>query len=172
MVAMSANSELRKQIETTVNSFLASYEDGRKANDPSIINRDVTPDCIRQLLPASMCKTLGLPEEFLIPNDVYEKLFADDLALGGMHNTVSKHLTIDVEALRAAVKSSGDMIYHHGETLHLEFSWIFYLTGDGTKISRVIEFADSTSVLRMVAIMKEHGAESGQGQEVDFDATG
>ncbi|KAG5752414.1 hypothetical protein H9Q70_004963 [Fusarium xylarioides] len=169
---MSVNSDLRKQIETTVNSFLASYEEGRKAKDPSIINRDVTSDCIRQLLPTSLCKALGLPEEFLIPNDLYEKLFADDLSLGGVHNTVSKHLTIDVEARRAAVESSGDMIYHHGETLHLEFSWIFYLTADGTKINRVFEFADSTAVSRMVAIAKERAANSGQGQEVDFDATG
>ncbi|KAI1040680.1 hypothetical protein LB505_012223 [Fusarium chuoi] len=169
---MFANSDLRKQIETTVNSFLASYEDGRKAKDPTVINRDVTPDCTRQLLPASLCKALGLPEEFLIPNDIYEKLYADDLSLGGVHNTVSKHLTIDVEARRAAVESSGDIIYHHGETLHLEFSWIFYLTGDGTKISRVIEFADSMAVLKMAAIAKERAARSGQDEEVDFDATG
>ncbi|KAF5624472.1 hypothetical protein F52700_9641 [Fusarium sp. NRRL 52700] len=169
---MSANSDLQKQIETTVNSFLASYEDGRKARDPTLINRDVTPDCTRQLLPASLCKELGLPEEFLMPNDIYEKLYADDLSLGGIHNTVSKHLTIDVESRRAAVESSGDMIYHHGETLHLEFSWIFYLTGDGTKISRVIEFADSTAVLKMAAIAKDRTARNGQGEEVDFDATG
>ncbi|RBR10828.1 hypothetical protein FVER53590_08811 [Fusarium verticillioides] len=168
---MSANSDLRKQIETTVNSFLASYEDGRKAKDLTVINRDVTSDCTRQLLPASLCKALGLPDEFLMPNEIYEKLYADDLSLG-VHNTESKHLTIDVEARRAAVESSGDMIYHHGETLHLEFSWTFYLTGDGTKISRVIEFADSTAVLKMAAIAKELAARSGQGEEVDFDATG
>lgn len=169
---MSANSDLRKQIETTVNSFLASYEDGRKAKDPTVINRDVTPECTRQILPASLCKVLGLPEEFLMSNDIYEKLYADDLSLGGVHNTVSKHLTIDVEARRAAVESSGDMIYNHGENLHLEFSWIFYLTGDGTKISRVIEFADSMAVLKMAAIAKERAARSGQDEEVDFDATG
>ncbi|KAF4340100.1 hypothetical protein FBEOM_5960 [Fusarium beomiforme] len=169
---MSTSQDLRKQIEVTVNSFLASYEDGRKANDPSVINRDVTPDCTRQLLPASLCKALGLPEEFLMTNDIYEKLFADDLSLGGIHNTVSQHLLIDVEARRAAVESSGDMIYHDGEVLHLEFSWILYLNEDAKKISKVIEFADSNAVQKMAVIAKELAAKDKLGQEVDFDATG
>ncbi|KAF4448051.1 hypothetical protein F53441_8482 [Fusarium austroafricanum] len=167
-----ASQDLRKHIEATVDSFLSAYEDRRKANDPSVINRVVTPDCTRQLLPASLCKALGAPEEFHMPNDLYEKLFSDDLSLGGMDNLVNKHLSIDVEDRRAAVTSQGDMIYHHGEVVPLEFSWTFYLNEDDTKISKVIEFADAIGVMKMAAIAKERGATARQAQDVDFNGTG
>ncbi|KAH7233343.1 hypothetical protein BKA59DRAFT_488012 [Fusarium tricinctum] len=175
--------EIRKNIEATIDSFLLAYEDGREANDPSIINRVVTPDCTRQLLPASLCEALGVPPEFLMPNDMYEKLFADDLALGGVYNTTPRHLVIDVEARRAAVSTTGDFKYHDGEVIALEFAFAFYFNDDGTKISKVIEVADSNAVLKMAAKARAHtesaastasGKETGakNGDDIDLSKTG
>ncbi|RGP64005.1 hypothetical protein FLONG3_9704 [Fusarium longipes] len=181
MSANEANTSLRKVIEATVNSFLSAYEDGREQNDTSIINRDVTPDCTRQLLPVSLCKALGVPEPFLMTNDLYEKLYADDLAVGGVYNTVNKHLIIDTEARSAAVNSTSDFKYNDGDILTLEFSWTFYLNEDGTKISKVIEFADNDGVKRMAAKAQEKGNQATANvdsdgielnHEVDFAETG
>ncbi|KAF5000500.1 hypothetical protein FGRMN_1667 [Fusarium graminum] len=147
---------IRASIEATIDSFLLAYEDGRKANDPSIINRAVTPDCTRQLLPASLCEALGAPPEFLMPNDLYQKLFTDDLSLGGVHNTATRHLVVDLEARRAAVSTTQEFKYHDGEVVPLEFAWTFYFNGDGTKISKVIEVADSNAVTKMVAKAQAH----------------
>ncbi|KAM0247160.1 hypothetical protein ACHAP5_004239 [Fusarium lateritium] len=169
--------EIRKRIEATIDSFLLAYEDGREANDPSIINRAVTSDCTRQLLPASLCTALGAPPELLMPNDMYEKLFADDLALGGVYNTATRHLVIDVEARRAAVSTTEEFKYHDGDVIALEFAFTFYFNEDGTKISRVIEVADSNAVLKMAAKARAHAESSasetpGKGAGVnDDDAT-
>jgi hypothetical protein len=182
MPANEASTDIRKAIEATVNSFLSAYEDGRKSNDTSIINRSVTSDCTRQLLPASLCKALGVPEIFLISNDQYEKLYADDLAVGGVYNTVSKHLVIDSDARRAAVTSTSDFKYNDGDVIKAEFSWTFYLNDDGSKICKVIEFADGDAVKRMAAKAQEFQASQGAAsansddgklnQEVDFSKTG
>ncbi|KAL4731732.1 hypothetical protein ACLX1H_000714 [Fusarium chlamydosporum] len=151
MATNEGRSNIREAIEATVTSFLSAYEDGREQNDPSIINRAVTPECTRQLLPASLCKALGAPESLLIPNDQYEHLYANDLTVGGVYNTVKKDLVVDVEAQRAAVTTTSDFRYLDGEVLTLEFSWTFYLNKDGSKICKVIEFADGDAVKRMAA---------------------
>ncbi|GKU06538.1 hypothetical protein FLAG1_04664 [Fusarium langsethiae] len=182
MPANKDNIGIRKTIEATVNSFLSAYEDGRKQNNTSIINRDVTPECTRQLLPASLCKALGVPEPGLISNDQYEKLYADDLAVGGVYNTVSKRLVIDAEAKKAAVTSKSDFKYKDGDVVTMEFAWTFYLNEDGSKIDKVIEFADGDAVKRLAAKAQKHQASrgtigaNGDGgklqQEVDFFETG
>ncbi|KAM0346185.1 hypothetical protein ACHAPU_005606 [Fusarium lateritium] len=151
MSSYKAPGNIRASIEATIDRFLLAYEDGRKANDPSVINRAVTPDCTRQLLPASLCEALGAPPDFLIPNDQYQRLFAEDLSLGGVHNTATRHLVIDVDARRAAVSTTADFKYHDGDVVSLEFAWTFYFNEDGTKISKVIEVADSNGVMKMVA---------------------
>ncbi|KAF5660214.1 hypothetical protein FHETE_9043 [Fusarium heterosporum] len=147
---------IRAHIKATIDSFLLAYEDGRDANDSSIINRAVTPDCTRQLLPVSLCEALGAPPEFLMPNDLYQKLFTDDLSLGGVHNTTTRHLVVDLEARRAAVSTTQEFKYHNGEVIPLEFAWTFCFNGDGTKISKVIEVADSNGVMKMVAKAQAH----------------
>ncbi|KAF0644643.1 hypothetical protein FPSE5266_01891 [Fusarium pseudograminearum] len=182
MSANEANSNIRKNIEETVNSFLSSYEDGRVQNDTSIINRDVTPECTRQLLPASLLKALGAPESVVFSNDQYEKLYADDLAVGGVYNTVTKNLVIDAEARRAAVTSKSDFKYKDGDSLVVEFSWTLNFNEDGTKIDKVIEFADADAVKRMAAKAQElqasretNGINGDSGmleKEVDFFETG
>ncbi|KAJ4111368.1 hypothetical protein NW768_011947 [Fusarium equiseti] len=172
------STDIRKTIEATINSFLSAYEDGREQNDTSLINRDVTADCTRQLLPASLCKALGAPELFLIPNDMYEQLYADDLTVGGVYNNVAKHLAIDTEARIAAVNSTCDFKFKDGEVLTMEFSWTFYLNDDGSKINKVIEFADGAAVQYMAAKAQELKARQGNtdgakmNQEVDFSETG
>ena len=108
------STDIRKTIEATINSFLSSYEDGREQGNTSLINRDVTADCTRQLLPVSLCKTLGAPETFLMPNDMYEQLYIDDLIIGGVYNTVNEHMSIDTEARMAAVNSTSDFKFKDG----------------------------------------------------------
>ncbi|KAL6916527.1 hypothetical protein ACHAPO_011234 [Fusarium lateritium] len=182
MSANEANVDIRKNMEETVNSFLSAYEDGREQNDTSIINRDLTPECTRQLLPVSLCKALGLPETALITNDQYEKLYANDLSVGGVYNTVSKHLVIDAEAKKAAVTSKSDFKYKDGDVIAVEFSWTFNFNEDGSKIDKVIEFADGDAVKRMAAKAQELQASRGTNgvngdggklkQDVDFSETG
>ncbi|KAJ4003835.1 hypothetical protein NW752_011963 [Fusarium irregulare] len=175
---ITTSTDIRKTIEATVNSFLSSYEDGREQGNTSLINRDVTADCTRQLLPVSLCKALGAPETFLMPNDLYEQLYIDDLTIGGVYNTVNKHVAIDTEARMAAVNSTSDFKFKDGEVLTMEFSWTFYLNEDGTKISKVIEFADASAVQHLAAKAQELKARQGtndgakMNQEVDFSETG
>ncbi|KAF4962558.1 hypothetical protein FSARC_9336 [Fusarium sarcochroum] len=145
------NQDLRKKIEATLVSFLAAYEDGKAQNNPSLINRDVTPDCLRHLLPTSLCKSLGLPPDFAMNNEIYEQNYANDLKLGGVHDTVNTNLVIDVDASKAALTTKSDLTFNEGDLLVLEFAWFFDLNEDGSKIKRVVEFADPDAVKAMEA---------------------
>jgi len=51
---MSASMSLRQRMEATARAFLCAYEEGSVQNDASIINHNVTADCTRYLLPASV----------------------------------------------------------------------------------------------------------------------
>ena len=78
----------------------------------------------------------------------------------------------------AAANSTSDFKFKDGEVLTMEFSWTFYLNEDGTKISKVIEFADASAVQHLAAKAQELKARQGSSdgakmnQEVDFSETG
>ncbi|KAJ4258271.1 hypothetical protein NW762_008420 [Fusarium torreyae] len=150
-----AKQDLRRKIEATVASFFAAYEDGKAQNNPSLINRDVTKDCLRYLLPDSFRKSLGLPQDFAMSNEIYEQNYINDLKIGGVHNTVSSDLTIDLDARKAALTTKSDMIFNEGDTLALEFAWFFDFTEDGSKIKKVMEFVNPDAVRAMEARGKD-----------------
>lgn len=91
-------------------------------------------------------------------------------------------MVIDAEARRAAVTSKSDFKYKDGDSLVVEFSWTLNFNEDGTKIDKVIEFADADAVKRMAAKARElqasretNGINGDSGmleKEVDFFETG
>ncbi|KAL6408783.1 hypothetical protein AUP68_07729 [Ilyonectria robusta] len=151
MTTSQTPTDLRKIIGETLRAFIFAYKDGGEQNDPAIINRDVTADCTRHLLPASLATSLGAPADFVISNDEYQKLFAADLKAGSVQKIVISNLTVDVEARKAAATTVSDMVFKDGETIVMEHSWILDFTEDGSKVKKVIEFCDPTSVHQMLA---------------------
>ncbi|KAM0424507.1 hypothetical protein ACHAPT_010221 [Fusarium lateritium] len=145
---------IRKAIEATTRGFIAAYKDGAIENDPAIINRNVDPSCTRHLLPASLLKALGAPLDYVIGNDEYEKLFAQDLEVGGVERSDISNLTIDVEARKAAAATVTDMVCKDGETIVMEHSWFLSFNEDGSKVTKVVEFCDAESVHRLMAKSK------------------
>ncbi|KAL2882137.1 hypothetical protein SGCOL_002399 [Colletotrichum sp. CLE4] len=140
----------RQKVEATMKSFFDAYTDGAKQNDPSIINRVVTPDCTRHLFPRSMTKAFGLPAEFALDTATYEAQFAKDIAVFTSESTTVSNLVIDSEARKAALTSTSDIVFKDGsESLQLEFSWFFDFNEDGSKVTKVIEFCDKDAVMLM-----------------------
>ena len=149
-----APADLRKTMEATAREFLDSYRVSAVQNDPSLVNRSVTPDCKRHLLPQSMLKAVGIPLDYAFDNDTYEAEFKKDLALGAVGAHDVANVVIDVEARKLAATTRVQMHYKVGskETLTLEFSWFFDFNEDGTKITNVVEFTDSNAVQKMVEV--------------------
>lgn len=149
-----ASANLRKTMEATAIEFLDSYRAGAVQNDPSLVNRSVTPGCKRHLLPQSMLKAVGIPLDLAFDNDTYQAEFEKDLELGAVTVHDVANIVVDVEARKVAATSRAQMQYKVGdkEELTLEFSWFFDLNEDGSKITKVVEFTDSKAVERMVEI--------------------
>lgn len=155
-----ASANLRKAMEATALEFFDSYRVGAIQNDPSVVNRSVTADCKRHLLPQSMLKAVGIPLDYAFDNDTYQAEFKKDLALGAAGEMDVANLVVDVENRKLAATTRAQIQYKVGdkEQLTVEFSWFFDFNEDGTKITKVVEFTDSNAVQKMVAIAAKEAA--------------
>ncbi|CEI62438.1 hypothetical protein FVEN_g4981 [Fusarium venenatum] len=147
---MSSVKELRMAIEQTTRQFLGAYKDCGEANDPSIINRDVTEDCKRHFLPAGVMALVGAPEVVTLNNEAYEAAVAQDMRKSLVTGTRIANLVIDTEAHKAAATTITDVKFHDGEVVGMEHSWVLDFNEDGSKVSNVVEFCDMDGVRRMV----------------------
>lgn len=73
MASSHSSDDLRERIEATARAFLSAYEEGAVHQDASIINRDVTADCTRHLLPASVPQAFDLPADFFFDTTRYQE---------------------------------------------------------------------------------------------------
>ncbi|OJJ70112.1 hypothetical protein ASPBRDRAFT_130277 [Aspergillus brasiliensis CBS 101740] len=146
---MSSSMNLRLCIEATARAFLSAYEEGSVRNDASIINRNVTADCTRYLLPSSVPHAFGLPADFFFDTAKYQETFAKDIKVLKFTNNIMANLIIDTEARRAAFTSVAEVHANNGETYRAEIAWFLYFNEDGSKVKRVVEFCDKDVILRM-----------------------
>lgn len=147
---MSKSKDLRSTLENTARRFLEAYKEVGEANDPSIINRDVTEDCQRHFLPKGVMELFGAPNGGPCDNATYEAALTRDMAKSKFTKTDIANLVIDTEARKAAMTSITQIRYHDGESHELEHSWVLDFNEGGTKISNVIEFCDMDTLRRMV----------------------
>jgi hypothetical protein len=147
---MSSIRELRTAIEQTTRQFLGAYKDCGEANDPSIINRDVTDDCKRYFLPAGVMTLFGAPAGAAVDNAAYEAAMTRDMTQSSVTWTEIANLAIDTEARKAAATTITDVKYHDGEVVVMEHSWVLDFNEDGSKVSNVVEFCDMDGVRRLV----------------------
>ncbi|RBR20340.1 uncharacterized protein FIESC28_05304 [Fusarium coffeatum] len=147
---MPAPNDVRSAIENTAIQFLSAYKDVGEANDPSIINRDVTEDCKRHFLPKGVMELFGAPNGGPCDNATYEAALTRDMARSRFTKTDIANLVIDTEARKAAMTSITQIKYHNGDTHEMEHSWVLDFNEDGTKVSNVIEFCDMDTLRRMV----------------------
>ncbi|GFF25928.1 hypothetical protein IFM61606_09584 [Aspergillus udagawae] len=149
MASSPSSTNLRGRIEATARAFLSAYEEGGAQNDASIINRDVTADCTRYLLPASVPQAFGLPVDFFFDTTKYQETFAKDIKVLKFRNNIIANLVIDTEARRAAFTSIADVHANSGESYQAELAWFLYFNEDGSKVKKVVEFCDKDVILKM-----------------------
>jgi hypothetical protein len=115
MASSPSSTNLRERIVATARAFLSAYEEGGPQDDASIINRDVTADCTRYLLPASVPQAFGLPADFFFDTTKYQETFAKDIKVLKFRNNIISNLVIDTEARRAAFTSIAEVHTNSGE---------------------------------------------------------
>ncbi|KAM0205823.1 hypothetical protein ACHAQI_008826 [Fusarium lateritium] len=129
--------DIKANIEATVNSYLATFIDAKPQNDPSLVNRNTTPDCIRQMLPTSLSGGGSMN------NEDYEKVFTQGMSFAAMKKNIASDMIIDVDARKASVTAVAELEKSGGDTFSLDFAWFLHLTEDGSKIKKIVEFVDS-----------------------------
>lgn len=148
---MASPRDLRQRIETTARAFISAFEEGSVQQDASAINRHATADCTRHLLPASVPQTFGLPVNFVLDAATFEATFAKEIKVLRYGRPAISNLVIDVEARSAALTSVVTVRPNEGEAYDWEQAWFLYLTEDGSRIKKVVEFCDKDVILRLGA---------------------
>ncbi|OBS19120.1 hypothetical protein FPOA_10844 [Fusarium poae] len=131
-----STANIKQNIEVTIKGYISSFVDARVENNPHIVNRNTSPDCLRSMLPSI------LGGGGTMPNGAYEAIFAKGLQAGGMDSVNITDLIIDEDARKAAVTAVADMVFL-GERSSMDFSWFLHFNEDGTKIVKIVEFVDS-----------------------------
>ncbi|SPJ75303.1 uncharacterized protein FTOL_05034 [Fusarium torulosum] len=131
------DNDIKANIEATVNSYLTTFIDAKAQNDPSLVNRDTTPDCTRQMLPTSLSGGGSMN------NEDYQKVFTQGMNFAGMKKNNASDMVIDVDARKAAVTAVAELESASGEKFNLDFAWFLHLNDDGSKIKKIVEFVDS-----------------------------
>jgi hypothetical protein len=149
MASTSFQTNLRERIETTARAFLSAFEEGATLEDASLINRDVTADCMRNILPASIPQALGLPADAAFNTTQFQETFAKDIKVLKFKNNIMANLVIDTEARRAAFTSIAEVHPKSGESYSSEQAWVLYFNEDGSKVKQVVEFCDKDVILKM-----------------------
>lgn len=152
MASSTSSADIRARMEATARDFLQAYEDGETHSDASIINRSVTPDCRRYLLPASVPRAFGLAPDFFFDTTTYKEAYGNDIQKLRFRKNVMANLVIDTEARRVAFTSSAEVqVKDGGETYPAELSWYLYFNQDGSKVEKVVEFCDKDVILKMAS---------------------
>lgn len=149
MDSIPSSTKLRESITTTARAFLSAFEEGAAKNDASIINRDVTADCTRSLLPASVPQAFGLPADFTFDTLGFQETFAKDIKVLKFRNSIIANLVIDTETRRASFTSIAEVHDKHGSSYSCEQAWFLYFNQDGSKVTKVVEFCDKDVLLKM-----------------------
>ncbi|KAI4658498.1 uncharacterized protein J4E79_006904 [Alternaria viburni] len=147
MASTPSTPNLREQIEATARAFLSAFEEGAAQSNASIINRDVTADCTRHLLPASVPKAFGLATDSYFDTTSFQDLFGNDIKVLLFKDNIMSNLIIDTEARRAAFTAKADV----GETYPFAGAWFLYFNEDGSKIKKVVEFCEKDAILKMAS---------------------
>ncbi|KAI4661846.1 uncharacterized protein J4E78_004636 [Alternaria triticimaculans] len=152
MASTPSTPNLREQIEATARAFLSAFEEGAAQSNPSIINRDVTADCTRHLLPASVPKAFGLATDSFFDTTSFQDLFGNDIKVLLFKDNIMSNLIVDTEARSAAFTAKSDVyVRSSGETYPFEGAWFLYFNEDGSKIKKVVEFCEKDAILKMAS---------------------
>ncbi|GIZ46169.1 hypothetical protein CKM354_000930700 [Cercospora kikuchii] len=155
MTSTLSTTDLRQRIEQTARSFLFRFEETSTKNDASIINLDVTEDCTRHMLPASVNQTFQLPADFFFDNKTYQGAVANDIKVLKFKNNVLSNLVIDTEARLAAFTSIAEIHPVDGtEWYSAEQAWYLCFNDDGSKVTKVVEFCDKDVLVKMASASK------------------
>ncbi|KAF4996445.1 hypothetical protein FGRMN_4502 [Fusarium graminum] len=139
----STQHDIKANIEMTVKSYLATFIDAKAQNDPTIVNRNTTADCVRQMLPSI------LGGGATMNNEDYERIFTQGMEFAAMKANTPSDMVIDVDGRKAAVTAVTELEMSCGQKFSLDFAWFLHFNESGTKIKKIVEFVNSDSLRSM-----------------------
>ncbi|PPJ49771.1 hypothetical protein CBER1_02856 [Cercospora berteroae] len=152
MASTPSTTDLRQRIVQTAQSFLSRFEESSTKNDASIINLDVTEDCTRYMLPASVNQAFQLPADFFFDNKTYQGAVSNDIKVLKFKNNILSNLVIDTEARLATFTSIAKIHPVDGTDFYpAEQAWYLYFNEDGSKVTKVVEFCDKNVLVKMAS---------------------
>ncbi|KAI0384954.1 hypothetical protein F5Y04DRAFT_202130 [Hypomontagnella monticulosa] len=153
--------DLHATIESTVAAFFEGYALAARDKNASLISTTLSADCKRYLKPSSF--TAAYPFiKAVETNAEYEARMGPEIAT--MEETRFKVLesVIDPAKRKASASTEYWLKIAGSAPTTMEICWYFDFTDDGKKISRIVEFIDTATSVKVIEdIIKQMKKDSG-----------
>jgi ketosteroid isomerase-like protein len=141
-------------VKATIEDFVRSHDDGVRMKDASQLLRTLTTDCTRSLRPASFLQEMGMPVDAVMSNEMFLAHFESLIAFMGSATTTLLDSVVDAPGRRAVIHITHHVNMADGENdATLENAIFLHFTEDGSKINKIVEYADSIATKRFMGLI-------------------
>ena len=146
-MSTTATMDLYDKMAETSRAFVMSHLDAYRAQDTSILSRDLTPNAHRRVGPATFEQRFK-PQGW--SNAEYEETLKPKFRAFKDMKLEINDVTVDTKKRRATVHSSHVWIQSTKGDMWdwpMEFIWILDLTEEGDKVTKILEFVDTHNAM-------------------------
>ncbi|KAI4870537.1 hypothetical protein F4820DRAFT_402543 [Hypoxylon rubiginosum] len=153
----SSADDLRSIMESTLVEFFDSYPRSVRNKDPSLLSATLTEECARSLKPDSFLAKHPYVKA-VETNAEYEAHMAPEISI--MEEVRFKILDRVVDPLKRKASSRVEhwtKLAGRKQPTILEICWFVDFTEDGRRISRIVEFIDTSVASKIIEELAEGG---------------
>ena len=146
---------LYNTIRQTATSFVLDLTPEKVTEDIAVASNQLTPDCVRWLLPPTMASILtsgpGAEGKALTNLDYEAQLMNEMKVFFADWKIDLNHLIIDEKAKRAVAIADYHFIMRgSGKTRILQFTYILHFTDKGERITEIHEVCDTHALAQLL----------------------
>ncbi|KAI1136824.1 hypothetical protein F5Y05DRAFT_105097 [Hypoxylon sp. FL0543] len=153
---MSSTDDLRSTIESTLLALLKTQAISSSNRDASRIAALLTPDCKWFIKPESFISRYPFIKSPRTVADEEEHLAREISVLDESRVNILDSV-VDAAARKASARTELWTKYAGNEPSTMEICWYFDFTDDGKKVSRVVEFIDTSASSKVLEDMAKAG---------------
>ncbi|KAK4502298.1 hypothetical protein PRZ48_005723 [Zasmidium cellare] len=128
--------------ETAARAFLESYNQAFATRDAKCLSRTLTPDCKRDFAPPSLVELIPSLAKGLSVAE-FEKVEGANIANHDVYVNRIRDMTVDERERKVVIFTNRHAVYKDGREINIPQVNTLWMTEDGMKVKRVLQFLDS-----------------------------
>lgn len=136
------SASLYTRLQTTARDFLDSYNQAHASQNPKCLSQTLTPDCTRECASPSLLKLVPSLSNGLSVAE-FEQIEGANIANHEVYDNRILDMTIDEQERKVVICTNRHAVYKDERELDIPQMNTLWMTDDGTKVKRIVQFLDS-----------------------------